>query len=222
MGKLICYKMTHDTAFAPNPFFGVLTLATCKPGIRRNRNIGAGDWISGWTSRCLDGSEPGQERLVYIAKIDEKISMEDYWERFPEKRVTPEAIDNELDVRRYGDNIYEPIEGGGFRQHKNSGDHGDGDYKRDTGGENVLICREFYYFPVVNNGKKPEDNHSLDMTDHRGRLRMHRNFTYFPEEERIETLIGYAKDQFERGLKESGLSKEDYILKLRNLPTSNK
>ena len=27
--------MTHDTGFAPNPFFDVLTLATCKPGIRR-------------------------------------------------------------------------------------------------------------------------------------------------------------------------------------------
>nr|WP_269667332.1 hypothetical protein [Polaromonas naphthalenivorans] len=27
--------MTHDSGFAPNPFHGTLTLATCKPGIRR-------------------------------------------------------------------------------------------------------------------------------------------------------------------------------------------
>ncbi|WP_198140678.1 Nmad2 family putative nucleotide modification protein [Polaromonas naphthalenivorans] len=29
------YLMTHDSGFAPNPFHGTLTLATCKPGIRR-------------------------------------------------------------------------------------------------------------------------------------------------------------------------------------------
>ncbi|MGE3595803.1 MAG: hypothetical protein AB7N70_09645 [Dehalococcoidia bacterium] len=41
------YKMTHDTGFAPNPFWGCLTLATCKPGIRQTR--GPGDWIAGFT-----------------------------------------------------------------------------------------------------------------------------------------------------------------------------
>ena len=29
--KLYSYKMKHDNRFAPNPLFGVLTLATCKP-----------------------------------------------------------------------------------------------------------------------------------------------------------------------------------------------
>ena len=28
--RLFAYKMTHDTGFAPNPFWGYLTLATCK------------------------------------------------------------------------------------------------------------------------------------------------------------------------------------------------
>ncbi|MFR7823127.1 MAG: hypothetical protein ACLU30_07910 [Odoribacter splanchnicus] len=39
----------HDTRFAPNPLFGVLTLATCKPSMRRNMQIG--NWIAGWTSK---------------------------------------------------------------------------------------------------------------------------------------------------------------------------
>ena len=43
--KLYSYKMRHDTRFAPNPLFGVLTLATCKPSMRRNMQIG--NWIAG-------------------------------------------------------------------------------------------------------------------------------------------------------------------------------
>ena len=34
--RLFAYKMTHDTGFAPNPFWGWMTLATCKSQIRRN------------------------------------------------------------------------------------------------------------------------------------------------------------------------------------------
>ena len=29
------YVMTDDTGFAPNPFYGICTLACCKPVIRR-------------------------------------------------------------------------------------------------------------------------------------------------------------------------------------------
>ena len=37
--QLISYKVKHDTGFAPNPYFGILTLATCKPAIRRSSKI---------------------------------------------------------------------------------------------------------------------------------------------------------------------------------------
>lgn len=40
--KLYSYKMKHDNRFAPNPLLGVLTLATCKPAMRRNTKIGNG------------------------------------------------------------------------------------------------------------------------------------------------------------------------------------
>ena len=48
MERLYSYKMSHDNRFAPNPLFGVLTLATCKPQLRKNAKVG--DWIAGWTS----------------------------------------------------------------------------------------------------------------------------------------------------------------------------
>ena len=43
--KLYSYVMIYDTGFAPNPFWGYCTLATCKPGIRRPAE--QGDWIIG-------------------------------------------------------------------------------------------------------------------------------------------------------------------------------
>jgi hypothetical protein len=43
------YVVARDYGFAPNPFFGVCTLATCKPLIRRIAHIG--DWIVGTGSK---------------------------------------------------------------------------------------------------------------------------------------------------------------------------
>jgi hypothetical protein len=37
--------MIDDTGFAPNPFHDFLTLATCKPDIRKKAQIG--DWVLG-------------------------------------------------------------------------------------------------------------------------------------------------------------------------------
>ena len=59
--RLFSYKLTNDSGFAPNPFFGTLSLACCKPEIRENRTIG--DYIAGFTSNTLDGSEVGKENL---------------------------------------------------------------------------------------------------------------------------------------------------------------
>ena len=74
--RLFSYKLTHDTGFAPNPFFGVCTLATCKPRIRESKRVG--DWIAGFTSKRLGGDEVGSERLVYLMQIAEKLPFERY------------------------------------------------------------------------------------------------------------------------------------------------
>ncbi|WP_347927045.1 hypothetical protein [Pseudomonas helvetica] len=41
MSRIYSYVITHDHGFAPNPHGGVLTLATCKPVIRRTAEKGS-------------------------------------------------------------------------------------------------------------------------------------------------------------------------------------
>ena len=48
------YKIEHDYGFAPNPFHGTLSLATCKGPIRQNKNLQVGDWIVGFGSKSMD------------------------------------------------------------------------------------------------------------------------------------------------------------------------
>ncbi|MCH9026344.1 MAG: hypothetical protein IIA05_04395 [Proteobacteria bacterium] len=174
--SLYSYKLTHDTGFAPNPFWSFLTLATCKPKMRQKRV--EGDWIAGFTSTSLCGDRPGGERLIYIMHVGEKLSIADYFEddRFADKRSSP---DSELAVRRAGDNIYKPRLPGAvlpsdFEQQRNP-HHWDGSSKcrvgdarkRDVNGEFVLIGKRFVYFgrealhipvelrPAVPNGVSP-------------------------------------------------------------------
>lgn len=170
---LYCYKMTHDTGFAPNPYNKVLTLATCKPTIRRCAKENY--WVSGWTAVSVQGKDNKRfefregERLIYLAKVSEVIKIEDYWndERFKDKKpilmhngkpVSQQGCGNKKkdDEEDYcynsGDNIYEPIGGDPmkFKQHPNGGGHGENDIEHDLSGNNVLICEEFYYFGVEN------------------------------------------------------------------------
>jgi hypothetical protein len=143
---LYSYKMTDDTGFAPNPFFGFLTLATCKPLIRKKKRVG--DYIAGFTSKELCGDPPGHERLVYIMKVTDKISFDEYWagERFAVKKPSRQS----LEATR-GDNIYEPIIPGGpfstsnYKQIPNFF-HDEKRIPHDVSGQFVLVSEDFYYF----------------------------------------------------------------------------
>lgn len=174
--SLYSYKLTHDTGFAPNPFWGVLTLATCKPKMRLKRD--KGDWIAGFTSSSLCGDRPGDERLIYLMQVGEKLRIAKYFEddRFADKVPNP---DSDQAVQRAGDNIYKPlrpdaVEPSDFEQMRNP-HHWDGSSscgvgyarKRDVNGGFVLIGRRFAYFgqnalhipaevrPAVPNGVSP-------------------------------------------------------------------
>lgn len=149
---LHCYKMTDDTGFAPNPYHNVLTLATCKPRIRLSAQDG--QWISGWTSKIVNDKDGNKVaftdcKLIYLAKIAKKISFEQYWKDYPQKRPKT-GID-------CGDNIYRPKKDGADVKDINDFEsiakkYHDSleDRKRDLSGQNVLICDEFYYFGVHN------------------------------------------------------------------------
>lgn len=130
------YKMTSDTGFAPNPFHGYLTLATCKPGIRLKTKVG--EWICGFDSKELSGSPVGEERLVYAMKIEEKLTFDEYYEdpRFQKKKPRSGKLFRE------GDNI--------LYHGERVGEHGyhrkEEEWSHDLKGKYVLVSQEFWYF----------------------------------------------------------------------------
>jgi len=144
--RLISYKQTHDTGFAPNPFHGFCTLATCKPRIRKTKQVG--DWIAGFTSKEMykGRSKVGEERLIYLMRVTEKLPLECYYSdpRFTVKRSSDPADPSAPCITSIGDNIYE-LRDGTWIQHPNRS-HLPYDIPKDTGGVNALISTEFFYF----------------------------------------------------------------------------
>jgi len=158
--ELYSYKLTNDSGFAPNPFFGVLTLATCKPGIRRGKD--QGDWIAGFTSikLCKKGlckERVGEERLIFLMEVTERIPQFEYYGNKRFKMKIPNLRRKDF-VYKAGDNIYRPQKKNpkhpnDFEQKKNP-NHWDfvndsenrKQRKHDLSGQNVLISTNFYYF----------------------------------------------------------------------------
>lgn len=166
---LYCYTMTHDTGFAPNPYHNVLTLATCKPLIRKYAKEGY--WLAGWTGGAVHNKQgiidrKGAGRLIYLAQISKKLSFAEYWEKYPEKqpvetndkrvksktdRGCSAIVSNCNNHNDCGDNIYKPDKNdpSGFIQIENN-HHGKEQKEHDLSGEFVLVCKDFYYFGVEN------------------------------------------------------------------------
>lgn len=137
--RVFSYVVVHDTGFSPNPFHGLLTLACCKPQIRRTANVG--DIIVGLSSRS--------ERVVYATQVADVIGFEEYWAD-PQYQERRPVMTSPQIVHRTGDNIYEPV-AGGFRQlpsfHSNSDGSEDSHTKStDLGGNHVLVCDRFTYW----------------------------------------------------------------------------
>ena len=133
--KLHSYIASHDTGFAPNPFWDYCTLACCKPAIRRTANVG--DWIVGLSIKSKGN------RIVYVMEVTEKMTFADYFNdpRFKDKM--PDMSSKQVE-RQCGDNIYEPLPGGTYHQLQSR--HSDKDKKADLGGKFVLISSNFSYF----------------------------------------------------------------------------
>jgi hypothetical protein len=142
VAELFSYVLDHDYGFAPNPFFGVCTLATCKPKIRDRAK--AGDYVLG--TGCAKRGRRG--RLVYLMQVDEVTTYDAYWadDRFRRKRPT----DSRGTAHAFGDNIYHQHQG--FWQQANSfhslpdGRPNPLNRDHDTGSEGVLIGHRFVYF----------------------------------------------------------------------------
>lgn len=142
MVKVFSYIVRRDFGFAPNPFNGFLTLATCKPDIRKSALIG--DFLIG------NSSKSNGHKLIFMAKISDIVSFDKYWndDRF---KVKKPVLNGSL-KKMYGDNIYHHDKNGNWIQENSHHSNKDGsinqyNLKKDTGKtDHVLICSEFIYF----------------------------------------------------------------------------
>ncbi len=138
------YVVARDFGFAPNPFHGVCTLATCKPKIRGSARIG--DWVVGMGGVDLRATG----RMIFAMIVEETLTFDQYWgdARFIEKR----PVRNGSGKMLVGDNIYhrkEPF--GEWVQADSHHSLDDGrpnkhNLKRDTGVDRVLCSKKFWYF----------------------------------------------------------------------------
>jgi hypothetical protein len=139
--RLFSYVVASDSGFAPNPFWGILTLACCKPRIRLSAE--PGDLLVGLTPSGLGNA------VVYVARVQEKLTFREYWR---DKRFVPKRPDMKASaiIQRCGDNIYEPTQAGSFRQlpsgHSYGLDENAANKAHDLGGRFVLTSGEFSYF----------------------------------------------------------------------------
>lgn len=141
--KIFSYVVARDYGFAPNPFNGYCTLATCKPGIRRSAVVG--DWIVGTGAKTkynLAG------HLIYAMKVDETMDYDAYWTdpRFACKR----PILNGSLKQIYGDNIYHRNREGWVQADSHhsleNGQPNPRNVDHDTSVNRLLIARRFVYF----------------------------------------------------------------------------
>ena len=142
--KLYSYIVARDYGFAPNPFHGFCTLATCKPDIRQAAKIG--DWVVGTGSK----SKGRAGRIVYAMRITETLTFEEYWNdacfraKWPNLRGSWKVA--------YGDNIYYRDEHtSDWRQidshHTYPGGTKNSDnVERDTKSNRILVSDDFIYW----------------------------------------------------------------------------
>lgn len=136
------YIVEHDIGFAPNPFFGVCTLATCKPEIRWHAS--KGDWVVGIGSKA-DGV---RGRMIFAMQVEGAVTFNRYWqdERFQRKKPNY----NGSLKQAQGDNVYHGSEGRWVqeRSRHTEGDRGTSEKHkaRDTSRDRVLFSERFVYY----------------------------------------------------------------------------
>src|SRR5713101_472737 len=130
MDKIYYYIHAVDTGRAPCVDQGLLTLAICKPEIRRKADTG--DWVIGFTPKTQGW------KLSYLAKVKSKLAGSQYYgsEKYSKR----------------SDNIYQTNHTGGFflRDHRA---HDETHISSDVGSQEdgwknawVLVGEKFWYF----------------------------------------------------------------------------
>lgn len=141
--RLFSYVVARDYGFAPNPFEGVCTLATCKPKTRETAAVG--DWIVGTGSK----KKNKQDYLVYVMRVTETMTYNEYWnnDRFGRKKPNLQGSAKQA----FGDNIYFKNRLGKWCQEnshhsRNDGSPNPGNINHDTTVDRVLISTDYIYW----------------------------------------------------------------------------
>ncbi|CAE6687026.1 hypothetical protein [Xanthomonas arboricola] len=139
--RAFIYKVKRDYGFAPNPFGGFCTLATCKPGIRKGAAVGDLVFGIGVANRLPD-------HLIFAMKVSEKMGFQDYWQdsRFSSKK--PDFLGSLKHA--VGDNIYHKEDDCWVQEDSHhsweKGILNDANLRRDTSADHVLISDDYIYF----------------------------------------------------------------------------
>jgi hypothetical protein len=146
MAAIRSYVVRYDSGFAPNPFYGYCTLATCKPDIRKA--AGVGDWIVGSGSNDKTIRQGG--RIVYAMRVEEILTFRQYDadSRFERKK----PYRNGSRKQSCGDNIYyRDVDDLLWLQRDSFHSNADGTRHAehvdiDTRVDRVLVSQDFVYF----------------------------------------------------------------------------
>ena len=135
--------VARDFGFAPNPFHGYCTLATCKPEIRRKAQVN--DWVIGMGGTRLNATG----RCIFAMQITGKITFNEYWTNpaFLDKK----PVRNGSRKMMVGDNIYHKVTDDKWYQADSHHSNPDGSFnlhnlEKDTKSDSVLLSRHFFYF----------------------------------------------------------------------------
>ncbi len=141
--RLFSYVVARDYGFAPNPFFGICTLATCKPNIRRVAQIG--DWVMG--TGCSKHGHKGY--IVFIMLISEEMTFNQYWNDSRFQRKKPNLRGSKKQA--FGDNIYYMRDNSTWHQQDSHHSYKDGvpnpfNIRNDTQTDRILISNDYAYW----------------------------------------------------------------------------
>jgi len=141
MSTLFSYCIPYDDGAAPNPFWGLCTLAICKPRIRQSANVV--DWVVS-TGSAVSPVGNVSDVVVYAMLVTQKMTMEDY-DRFTQSELPSKipVMDSADLHRRFGDSIYD------FATRTPSlrpSVHGEENRSTDLSGGWVLLSDHFFYF----------------------------------------------------------------------------
>ncbi|MFK0642745.1 MULTISPECIES: hypothetical protein [unclassified Ochrobactrum] len=144
--SIYSYIVRYDSGFAPNPFYGFCTLATCKPLIRKHAKIG--DWVVGCGS--ADRAVRRGGHLVHAMRVTETLTFQEYDADARFQRKKP--IRNGSRKQSAGDNIYFTVTGtDGWSQRDSFHSNSEGlpnprHVANDTQVDRVLVSNHFIYF----------------------------------------------------------------------------